>query len=954
MKIINFLRLMAILLLFSPALSYGQAGTLDAAFNGTGKRLYDPGIQHDNAWDLVTLSDKKIMLCGTAKFTSSATSGYLMKLKENSDVETSWADDGIVELQFGLDTYAYEMEQLSDGKYLVSGVTYVTSTNAEFFVTRINTDGSLDLSFGGSNTGYALTAYSPSEEMCEAMAIQSDGKIVLAGRTYNGPFSQLFFTRFNADGTLDTDFGTNGYTEINSSIQDERINDLGILSNGTIVGFGYAYQSAPLFGEQPVMVKLDASGNPMTGFGTNGVLIPAIFDDVSIAQGLKIRNDSIFVTGKINTSLGNDMYLAKFDSMGVADPAFGDNGLSIISENEVNFGFRVMLQSDNKVYVSGSSGPNASGDREFMLVRFLSDGTTDNSFNNTGIVLTDFRPDWDDAYAMGAAVDGKIVLAGMSGGLTSSGDNKIPVARYLNDYVENQADFSADIVDICAGSSVNFTDESTGIPTSWEWTFEGGTPSSSTEQNPEVTYNTPGDYDVQLVVTYDAADNDTAFEENYIHVVNAVAAPGSPTGETSVCNNTNEVDYYTNPVIYANSYQWEVTPSDAGEINGDDTSAVFTPSSTWLGDYTIKVRATNACGDGPWSGELACTLYQSPELYTVGGGGSYCEGGDGVEVTLSDSDLGIDYELYYDGIQTGNIVAGTGDALSFGLVTDEGTYEVVGYNDNCSEFMMESAEVTIINAPNAPGTPTGPEEVCNTDTSEYISTGSTDATSYEWTLNPEDAGELTSDSLTATIIWDSKFAGTAELSLIALNDCGESNPSQVLTITVNAAPAASILGESTVCDYSTETYTTEIIADATYTWEVTGGTIENGQGTASIDVKWGMEGSGTIDLTVEPVTGCTGVAETFDVLIDNCTGIIGNNATDKIVLSPNPASNMVTIKGSAEIETIVLYNQLGMEVINKNANGNSVKINIASFNPGIYTVHIKTTNGIVIKKLIIK
>jgi PKD repeat protein len=69
------------------------------------------------------------------------------------------------------------------------------------------------------------------------------------------------------------------------------------------------------------------------------------------------------------------------------------------------------------------------------------------------------------------------------------------------------AGFTADETDICEGGQVQFTDESTGNPSSWEWTFEGGTPATSTEQNPVVTYEIPGGYDVTLTVASGSANN---------------------------------------------------------------------------------------------------------------------------------------------------------------------------------------------------------------------------------------------------------------------------------------------------------------------------------------------------------------------------------------------------------------------------------------------------------------
>ncbi len=79
------------------------------------------------------------------------------------------------------------------------------------------------------------------------------------------------------------------------------------------------------------------------------------------------------------------------------------------------------------------------------------------------------------------------------------------------------ASFSADETELCPEGSVHFQDESSGAVTSWEWTFEGGDPATSTEQNPVVTYNTPGDWDVSLTVS-DGNNNSTSEMQDYITV----------------------------------------------------------------------------------------------------------------------------------------------------------------------------------------------------------------------------------------------------------------------------------------------------------------------------------------------------------------------------------------------------------------------------------------------------
>lgn len=228
------------------------------------------------------------------------------------------------------------------------------------------------------------------------------------------------------------------------------------------------------------------------------------------------------------------------------------------------------------------------------------------------------------------------------------------------------AEFEADPTTTCVGSTVDFTDMSSGA-TTWSWTFEGGTPSTSTDQNPTVTYSTTGTFDVSLTVTDGQGGSESENKYDYITILDTPDKADQPDGETEVCTGIMYM-YETNLVDYATEYEWEVDPAAAGSITWEDNLATFTADDTWTGDFSIKVRATNMCGDGEWSDELECTQYTSPDEFNLEGGGSYCLGGDGVEITLDGSQSGIDYELFLDGESTGIIVAGTGSEITFGLL----------------------------------------------------------------------------------------------------------------------------------------------------------------------------------------------------------------------------------------------------------------------------------------------
>jgi PKD repeat protein len=138
------------------------------------------------------------------------------------------------------------------------------------------------------------------------------------------------------------------------------------------------------------------------------------------------------------------------------------------------------------------------------------------------------------------------------------------------------AGFSSDLTSVCETNQVQFYDESTGNPSAWEWTFEGGDPATSNEQDPLVTYNTPGVYDVTLTVTKGSEDS-TMVSEEYMTVY---AYPDQPTV-------TQEGDDLVSSSEEGNQWYYE------GDIIPDATAQVYTP--TQGGNYSVMVTI-NGCG----------------------------------------------------------------------------------------------------------------------------------------------------------------------------------------------------------------------------------------------------------------------------------------------------------------------------------------------------------------------
>ena len=431
--------------------------------------------------------------------------------------------------------------------------------------------------------------------------------------------------------------------------------------------------------------------------------------------------------------------------------------------------------------------------------------------------------------------------------------------------------FEASETYICDGSTVDFTDMSYYNVVEWEWTFEGGTPSSSTEQNPTVTYENGGVFDVTLTVTNVDGDDETLTETDLINVFETPLQPETPTGDENIC--TENTYTYTVPALdFAQTYEWELSPTEAGELTWSENEAYFEVAEDWTGEFTLRVMAGNFCGDGPWSELFTGTAYLTPDVFVLQGGGSYCEGGEGVELTLDGSQEGVDYELYLEGEPTAQVVPGTGGAISFGNQTEAGLYEAIGFTVSCETYMSEQIEVSI-----------------------------------------------------------------------------------------NPLPTPAIEGLEMVCDFDVTDYETTDNAGSVYTWEVTGGTIIDGQGTYMVTIEWGEAGDGTVTVTEQDANGCEATSEAFEVFIDDCTDITENGLENQLNVYPNPVSSKLNIEIGGDMDertNVEIFNHLGQLVFEQEiavqGKNQTMQVGVSNLEKGLYIIRIQRKNETVISKRIIK
>jgi len=324
--------------------------------------------------------------------------------------------------------------QPADQKLIAVGVTRQSESYFQA-LTRLETDGSLDTSFGVSGNAVTPHFTDSSTESAFGAVLQDDGKIVVVGRSNTIDGSLFAVARYLSDGSLDPAFNGTGYNQV-PPIGDARINyflDVGLQSDGKIVAAGY---STSLGGDDSfALMRFNTDGSIDTTFGPNGN--GAVFMSFGVgydsqALALAVQDDDKVVLAGYTTSSSLDfnMTLARYTAAGISDPSFGSSGVLMVDQFPGSHGERanaVFVQPDGKIVVAGMALLDTV---EFALFRCDASGNPDSGFGSGGYVLTEFPG--LDAYALSAVLadSGKIVVGGYAGTIDLY---NIALARYESD-----------------------------------------------------------------------------------------------------------------------------------------------------------------------------------------------------------------------------------------------------------------------------------------------------------------------------------------------------------------------------------------------------------------------------------------------------------------------------------------------------------------------------------------
>jgi uncharacterized delta-60 repeat protein/uncharacterized repeat protein (TIGR02543 family) len=350
-----------------------------------------------------------------------------------------WAVPGDLDISFSND--GYDIPGLTDataravvidnsGRSIVVGsVLGVDEYN--FLVIRYNSDGTLDDTFDGDTAmgnGIVETDVSPTyNDAAYAVAIQSDGKIVVAGETNNFGGSDSVLVRYNTDGTLDTTFGGSGIvtTDVSGTSEGDGFNSVAIYPGtapkaGYIVAGGYADSVSE--GYNFAMAQYDTTGTLDGGFDSDGRFTQSLttYDDQINALAIDSSN-RIVVAGDSDSD--PKFTVCRYDDTGMFDPVFNSPGapktsnLASVTLTDES-AMALAIQSDGKILVAGYA-QNSGGDYDVAVLRLLSDGSdldtgTGGFAGGTGYAMTDIgglsRNDY--GYAMTLESGGDIFVGG--------------------------------------------------------------------------------------------------------------------------------------------------------------------------------------------------------------------------------------------------------------------------------------------------------------------------------------------------------------------------------------------------------------------------------------------------------------------------------------------------------------------------------------------------------------
>jgi len=384
------------------------------------------------------------------------------------------------------------------------------------------------------------------------------------------------------------------------------------------------------------------------------------------------------------------------------------------------------------------------------------------------------------------------------------------------------AEFSGNPRSVTEGETVTFSDLSTNTPTSWEWTFEGGDPATSTEQNPTVMYYTANTYSVSLTVTNEAGSN-TQVMDNYIEVTKPAVLPVANFSANNTSVTTDKSVIFTDLSTDATSWSWNFeggTPS---------TSTLQNPTVTYAtsGNYAVTLIVTNEDGSDTKSVDNYIQVNEAGVAPAADFSANYT--GISTDETVTFSDLSANEPNLWSWIFEGGTPSVSSEQNPSVTYNSAGTYKVtlIATNDFGSDTKMVDSYIEVTDPLILPVADFSVDNMSVTTEEKVTFTDLTSNNPVAWSWTFEGGTPATSTEQNPTVTYSS--AGTYKVSLTATNADGTDTKTVYNYIEVSEPVIAPVVdfsaNNTTITEGETVTFSDLSSNEPTsWSWTFEGGT----------------------------------------------------------------------------------------------------------------------------------
>lgn len=412
-----------------------------------------PGDIQASARALAVQPDGKLVLAGTAG-TGNRLAFALARYLPEGGLDPAFGTGGKLTTHFKgspsyarflAGAYARGIAIQPDGKLVAAGVVSIgglTRVRLDYALARYHADGSLDRTFGVEGT--VTTQIDQNTYNVPTLALQPDGKLIVAGEALVGDRTVFALVRYLPDGSLDRTFGAGGKVTTDfaagrsaSSFAPSFVRAVAVQPDGKLVAAGFHVAGGrdhfalarylPDGGLDPEF-GLGGTVAAVVAFGIKGPITPSFVGRGAFALVLQ-PDGKLIAAGATEALNGRVVFaVARFLPDGKLDRSFGPAGTVATDFGDGGVAFALVLQPDGKVVAAGATGRGDFAVGKFALARYLPTGHLDRSFGTDGKVISDFG--WRGVLALGLQPDGKLVAAGAA----EIGDRRaFALARYLSD-----------------------------------------------------------------------------------------------------------------------------------------------------------------------------------------------------------------------------------------------------------------------------------------------------------------------------------------------------------------------------------------------------------------------------------------------------------------------------------------------------------------------------------------